>query len=74
MGKSEALGNLLEHLCHTQKLRQLFEKDIGGDNASERKIHWATPRQSLIAPLDITPFYHENAFLVRESPADCSAP
>jgi hypothetical protein len=39
------LGNLRDHLCHTQKLRQLFENDIGGVHASERKIHpgrWIT--------------------------------
>jgi hypothetical protein len=26
--------------CHTQKLRQLFENDIGGVHASERKVDW----------------------------------
>ena len=34
----EALGNLRDHLCHTQKLKQRFENDIGGVHASERKI------------------------------------
>jgi hypothetical protein len=28
-----------DHLCHTKKLRQLFENDIGGVPASERKIY-----------------------------------
>jgi hypothetical protein len=27
-------------LCHTKKLRQLFENDIGEVHASERKICW----------------------------------
>ena len=39
MGNPEALGNLRDHLCHTQKLRQLFENDIGGVHASERRMH-----------------------------------
>jgi replicative DNA helicase len=27
-------------LCHTKKLSQLFENDIGGVHASDRKIDW----------------------------------
>ena len=38
MGNPEALGNLRDHLCHTQKPKQRFENDIGGVHASERKI------------------------------------
>jgi hypothetical protein len=37
-GNPEALDNLRDHLCHTQKLKQRFENDIGGVHASERKI------------------------------------
>ena len=44
-GNPELLGNLRDHLCHTQKLKQRFENDIGGVHASERKILEEPPIQ-----------------------------
>jgi hypothetical protein len=36
-------------LCHTQKLRQLFENNIGEVHPSERKCHWTASERTRLA-------------------------